>query len=91
MESSETPKAAAVCILGMHRSGTSVLTRILNLSGMSLGPENMLAGGCEKDGQPKGYWENVEFISLNNAILERYGGNWFEPPIFPPGWELLRR
>ena len=87
MESSETPKAGAVCVLGMHRSGTSVLTRILNLLGMSLGPENKLAGGCEKDGQPKGYWENVEIIYLNNAILERFGGNWFEPPIFPPSWQ----
>ncbi|MFL6520956.1 MAG: sulfotransferase family protein [Chthoniobacterales bacterium] len=87
IESAEMPKAGGVCILGMHRSGTSVLTRILNLLGMSLGPENKLAGGCAKDGQPKGYWENVEIIALNNAILERYGGNWFQPPIFPPRWE----
>lgn len=74
-----------VCILGMHRSGTSVFTRILNLIGLYLGPEQQLLQ--PNDYNPKGYWEHDEIVSLNNEILERLGGSWDEPPAFPPGWE----
>lgn len=74
-----------VCILGMHRSGTSLLTRILNLIGVSLGPEQLLLQGG--DAQPKGYWEHEQITNLNEAILARHGGSWDKPPIFPPGWE----
>lgn len=37
---------------------------------------------------PKGYWENLSFAKLNDAILARLGGTWDEPPTFPEGWEL---
>lgn len=74
-----------VCILGMHRSGTSLLTRILNLIGLDVGPEDLLLQ--PRFGNLKGYWEHEGIISLNDAILERHGGSWHQPPIFPPGWE----
>lgn len=74
-----------VCILGMHRSGTSLLARILNLIGLYLGPEQVLAKGGIY--QPKGLWEHEQMMHLNGEILARHGGNWHEPPIFPPGWE----
>jgi hypothetical protein len=69
----------------MHRSGTSLLTRVLNLIGLDLGPEHLLLQ--PRFGNLKGFWEHEEIISLNDAILERLGGKWWEPPIFPPGWE----
>ena len=31
-----------VCILGMHRSGTSLVSRVLNVLGVYLGPEEHL-------------------------------------------------
>ena len=74
-----------VCVLGMHRSGTSLLTRILNLMGVSLGPEDTL--GNPRDGNPTGHWELDEFMVLNDAILTAFGGRWDSPPIFPSGWE----
>lgn len=74
-----------VCILGMHRSGTSLLTRILNLIGVYLGPEPDLPQ--PRDGNPTGHWELDEFMVLNDAILTALGGRWDAPPIFPPGWE----
>ena len=55
--------------------------------GVYLGPEQVLAQRCERDGQPKGYWENIQIISLNDAILARHGGSWDEPPISPARWE----
>lgn len=81
-----------VCILGMHRSGTSMVTRILNLCGLSLGhtrdlldPDSGLLNINRRD-NPQGYWENTHFVLINNAILEQFGGNIYVPPILEPGW-----
>src|SRR3989442_1198462 len=75
-----------VCVLGMHRSGTSLLTRILNLTGVDLGPDEVLTAEPTAD-NPKGFWEHSEIVSINDAILQRHGGSWDEPPLLPPGWE----
>ncbi len=34
----ETKKNDVICIIGMHRSGTSMVARLLNLCGLDLGP-----------------------------------------------------
>lgn len=75
-----------ICVLGMHRSGTSLLTRILNLIGVDLGSEEVLTTEPVAN-NPKGYWEHNEIVSISDTILKRYGGSWDEPPILPPGWE----
>jgi hypothetical protein len=75
-----------ICILGMHRSGTSLLTRVLNLIGVDLGSDEVLTTEPVAD-NPKGYWEHNEITSISDAILKRYGGSWDEPPLLPPGWE----
>lgn len=82
---SEMHRQNIVCVLGMHRSGTSLLTRILNLIGVYLGPERDMPR--PRDGNPTGHWEQDEFMFLNDAILTAYGGRWDAPPIFPPDWE----
>ena len=69
----------------MHRSGTSVATRILNLLGIYLGPEEHLIGS--RPDNPSGFWECQPIVDLNVEILERLGGNWHELPSFPAGWE----
>ena len=74
-----------VCVLGMHRSGTSLLTRLLNLLGVDLGPEEHLMAPNEYNS--KGYWEHQPLTDLNDELLLRLGGSWHEPPIFFPGWE----
>lgn len=83
--SSEARQPDVVCILGMHRSGTSLLTRMLNLLGVYLGPERLLMKPSFAN--PKGFWEHDEIVSVNDQILELLGGTWKAPPIFPPGWE----
>jgi hypothetical protein len=75
-----------ICVLGMHRSGTSLLARILNLIGVDLGPDNVLTTEPVAD-NPKGYWEHHEITAISDAILKRHGGSWDEPPPLPPGWE----
>jgi len=79
------PRERVVCVLGMHRSGTSLVTRILNLLGVDLGPdERLLEPGPDN---PLGFWEHEEIVELNDKILGLLGGSWHEPPAFEPGWE----
>lgn len=70
----------------MHRSGTSLLTRILNLLGMNLGPNEVLTTEPVADNS-KGYWEHSELTLVSDAILKRYGGSWDKPPALPQNWE----
>jgi len=73
-----------ICIAGMHRSGTSMVARLLQTCGLSLGPEEEL-GVDSNNGEP--HWENVRFVSLNDKILNRLGGSWENPPKLFGGWE----
>src|SRR5262245_28438813 len=70
----------------MHRSGTSLAARALNLLGVDLGSEAGLArpGPIEN---PKGFWERKAIKELNEELLASFGGSWSEPPDLEPGWE----
>ena len=72
-------------ILGVHRSGTSLLTRIINLCGAYLGEEEELMLGNPND-NPKGHWENKFIVNINDKILNYFGGSWDQPPQFPDFW-----
>jgi hypothetical protein len=75
----------AVCVTGMHRSGTSFIAYVLQLLGVSLGSvDRMMAPGPDN---PAGYWENRDIKELNDAVLSRLGGSWDQPPVLRPGWE----
>src|SRR5512132_1949060 len=74
-----------VCIVGMHRSGTSLIAQILKQSGLYLGSEDNLLGS--NVGNPDGHFEHLGFIELNDAILKHLGGSWEFPPEFQPSWE----
>jgi hypothetical protein len=77
-----------VCILGMHRSGTSLVSRVLNVLGLDLGPKEHLIGPSADN--PAGYWESKSIKEINDEILLRLGGSWFEPPELGAGWERSR-
>ena len=78
-----------VCVLGMHRSGTSLAAGILRLLGWYLGPEDRLMG--PRRDNPRGFWEYRPFTDLNDEILEAFGGSWDRPPELPRRWERDRR
>lgn len=78
-------KENVICIIGMHRSGTSMITRVLNLCGLDLGPSNKLMGPHESN--PEGHWENLGFFSINESLLSHFGGAWDNPPKLKSGWE----
>lgn len=61
-------------VLGMHRSGTSVMARLLNLMGAYFGPEGMSTGANQEN--PKGFWERRDVRALNDAVLHGVGCDW---------------
>lgn len=69
-------------ILGMHRSGTSVTTRICSLLGAQL-PKTLLKPNV---GNPKGYWESDVIVRHNEQALNKEGFSWFDLP----SWSVLR-
>jgi GT2 family glycosyltransferase/glycosyltransferase involved in cell wall biosynthesis len=68
----------AVCIAGAHRSGTSMLTRLLHACGLYLGPKNELMP--PQADNPDGFWEHLRFVALNDELLSELGGAWDLPP-----------
>jgi hypothetical protein len=76
----------SVCVLGMHRSGTSLTAKAIELLGIDLGPESTMLAPVETD-NPKGYWEQQAIRSLNDELLAVAGGDWARPPALEPGWE----
>jgi hypothetical protein len=76
-QSDTAPRPAVLFVLGMARSGTSALTRVLSLCGGAL-PAGMVGGLV---GNPLGYWEPRQAVYLNEAILRRHGSAGFDPSL----------
>jgi hypothetical protein len=75
-----------VCIAGMHRSGTSMVAKLLYESGLYLGPESDLIP--PGPGNPEGFWENRRFVQINARILKELRGGWDYPPPIPDDWSV---
>ncbi|MGS2778879.1 sulfotransferase domain-containing protein [Robertmurraya sp. GLU-23] len=63
-----------VCVLGMHRSGTSALTRCINLLGVNIGKSKELL--IPREDNPLGFWENTQITSINDEILQSFYSSW---------------
>ena len=66
-------KKKLIVVLGMHRSGTSVITRGLKVMGAELGVRMMLPA---EGNNPKGFWEDIDLNSLNIEILKVIESDW---------------
>jgi GT2 family glycosyltransferase/glycosyltransferase involved in cell wall biosynthesis len=66
-----------IVVLGMHRSGTSAVTRLINLMGAYVGPEQSL--GAPASDNEKGFWERLDVKDLNEAVLTQLGRAWDDP------------
>ncbi len=77
-----TQAPIAVLVLGMHRSGTSALTRVLNLLGVTLGDDLMPAG----PDNPSGFWEHNGVVAVHERLLSALGRSWDDPRPLPEGW-----
>ncbi len=76
--------SGVICIIGMHRSGTSMVARLLSLCGLYLGPEEQLFGPNE--GNPEGHFEHSGFLQIDEQLLGHFGGAWESPPRLDVGW-----
>jgi hypothetical protein len=61
-----------VVVAGMHRSGTSALTRVLSLCGLRL-PADLVEANA---GNVRGHWESVPICQFNDRLLARMGLHW---------------
>lgn len=71
-----------IVILGMHRSGTSALTRLLNLMGAYVGDESSTTPANEEN--PAGFWERKDVRALCDAVLFGSDADWWRPADFDP-------
>lgn len=72
-----------IFVLGMHRSGTSVLARMLNLLGVDLGVDLIEAQAGVNE---KGFWEHAEVVEINEALLSRLDSCWYDIRPLPESW-----
>lgn len=77
--------STSVCVTGMHRSGTSMVTRLLKLCGLYLGPDQKMIPAHSDN--PNGFWEHLDIVLLNEKLLQILGGAWDFVPKALPGWE----
>src|SRR5580698_6176593 len=76
-------QSVAVCVLGMHRSGTSALTRLINLLGVYVG-EDLIPGSIDN---PKGFWEDRAIVAVHEELLDALGSAFDDVLPLPAGWE----
>ena len=63
-----------IIVLGMHRSGTSAVARLLNLMGAYFGGENISTGASAEN--EKGFWERLDVRALNDSMLHNANCDW---------------
>ncbi|SFS66374.1 sulfotransferase family protein [Marininema halotolerans] len=81
-------KPRAICILGMHRSGTSLLTRAVNLLGPYVGTPNLLMPPHETN--PTGFWEHLEIVQIHKQIMKKLKSSWDTTRPLPPRWWITK-
>lgn len=74
----------AICVLGAHRSGTSTITRGLNLLGAYLGEENDIMKPLPEN--PEGFWERLDIFHLQNHIMAIMKREWDSTVPLPVNW-----
>jgi hypothetical protein len=72
----------AIIVLGMHRSGTSALTRVLNLHGMELGSSVMVPQADNESG----FWEHQDIVDVHDDLLKTLGSSWDDEILSDQWW-----
>jgi len=82
-----TARTAPLCILGIHRSGTSTVTRALNIAGLYLGEERDLMPPHPQN--PEGFWERLDIQIFHDDLLGVMGRQWDTTEFLPPHWLMM--
>ena len=67
-------KSKCILVLGMHRSGTSAMTRNISILGAKL-PKNLLGSA---PGNEEGHWEPSQLASYNEQLMNNFGSAWHD-------------
>ena len=74
--------SSGLLVLGMHRSGTSALARVLQLCGADIGTR--LLG--KSAGNEAGHWEDAFAVEVHERLLAAEGTRWDEALGLPDDW-----
>jgi len=69
----------------MHRSGTSVITRAINLLGVYLGKDAKVSG-CGAD-NPEGFWEHSDICAFHERVFGTFNRRWDTTKPIPTHWQ----
>jgi hypothetical protein len=75
-------KKKVIIVVGMHRSGTSMVAGCLALSGIHFG-ERLLPPASDNR---KGFWEQKDLVNIHDRLLRALGSEWSSPLPLPEGW-----
>jgi hypothetical protein len=73
-------KRPVVVILGMHRSGTSLIANFMHAVGVDFGLDLMPAD----ESNAAGYWESMTIFETHQKILKELNCDWHNPPLSLP-------
>lgn len=76
------PDRRALIVAGMHRSGTSAITRVLSLMGADL-PARIHAAAPDN---VAGFWEPIEVVQTHDMLLEAVGSTWDDVSAIDRRW-----
>lgn len=74
------PYRTAILVLGMHRSGSSALARIISFLGAAL-PRHLVPAS---ESNPRGHWESARLVALHEQLLASIDTTWDDwraPPL----------
>jgi hypothetical protein len=77
---SEQTERVCVLVLGMHRSGTSAMTRTINAMGAAL-PGNLIP---PLEDNAEGFWESADIVGIHNRFMVTVGSAWNDPRALDP-------
>lgn len=69
-------QSTIIVVLGMHRSGTSLLSSLLSSAGVDMGVDLLKPDKLN----PTGYFEDSGILGINKEIIRLAGGEWDDPP-----------
>ncbi|MDS4030821.1 MAG: glycosyltransferase [Candidatus Contendobacter sp.] len=73
-----------IIVLGMHRSGTSTVARLLNLMGAYFAPSELAMPPTEHN--EKGYWERLDVFGVHEEMFHALGIGWDRVSRFNAQW-----
>lgn len=79
-------KPQIILVLGMHRSGTSLIAQLISKWGAFMGDELMPATEFNREG----HWEYQPLVEFHEKMLEENVSSWYAPVNIPSTDELIK-